>query len=106
MKPLRITELRDAKTHLANARKMKKVVDQDRLAQSLAKQPPNETTPQEARQPEQVAFIDVASGSATVEQAQGQQDEMRHSEPGLSNPAPDAVRRFRAIDALHALRMR
>ena len=102
-----IINSRDATTHLANAGHIRTLSNRDRLNQSLATQPPTETTPQDARQPEQFAFSDTASQGAAVEQAQDPQDGLSHSEPiRPSNSAPETVRRFRAIDALHALRMR
>ena len=102
-----IVNSRDATTHLANVGHIRTLSNRGQLNQSLATQPPMETTPQEARQPEQIALSDTAAERAAVEQAQDQQDGLSHLEPiRPSNPAPDAVRRFRAIDALHALRMR
>ena len=102
-----ISNSRDATTHLANVGHIRTLSNRGQLKQSLATQPPTETAPQEARQSEQIAFSDTTSEGAAVEQAQDQQDGPSQSEPiRPSNPAPDAVRRFRAIDALHALRMR
>ena len=100
-----IINSRDATTHLANVGHIRTLSNRDRLNQSLATQPPTKTTPQEAS--EQIAFSDMGSEGAAVVQAQDQQDGLSPSESTRpSNPAPDAVRRFRALDALHALRMR
>ena len=68
---------------------------------------PVEKPSQVGARAEQVALSDNTPALASSMRSQDEGDELGVQEPARSsNPTPDAVRRFKALDALHALRMR